>query len=385
MATIVGGIVMKKEMLAMILAGGKGTRLEKLTESVAKPAVPFGGRYRIIDFTLSNCANSSINDVGVVTQYEPRELNFHVGSGVNWGLSGIDSGVTILQPFSSSAGGKWFEGTADAILQNIAFIDHEDPEYLLVLSGDHIYKMNYDHMLETHKENNADLTIAVIEVPLDEASRFGIMNTDENDQIVEFEEKPANPKSNLASMGIYIFNWQSLRKLLVDSQETGVDMSDFGSNVIPRYINDQKNVVAYRFSGYWKDVGTVDSLWQANMDFLNLDNELNIHDRSWRIYTKNTMAPPEFIDETAEINESIVVDGCYVAGKVHRSVLSTDVQVGEGSEIIESVLMPGAKVGKNARLYRTIAGENSVINDGVTIDGSEGIQLVGHGEVIGGE
>ncbi|MHC5373666.1 glucose-1-phosphate adenylyltransferase [Enterococcus sp. LJL120] len=376
---------MKKEMLAMILAGGKGTRLEKLTESVAKPAVPFGGRYRIIDFTLSNCANSSINDVGVVTQYEPRELNFHVGSGVNWGLSGIDSGVTILQPFSSSAGGKWFEGTADAILQNIAFIDHEDPEYLLVLSGDHIYKMNYDHMLETHKENNADLTIAVIEVPLDEASRFGIMNTDENDQIVEFEEKPANPKSNLASMGIYIFNWQSLRKLLVDSQEAGVDMSDFGSNVIPRYINDQKNVVAYRFSGYWKDVGTVDSLWQANMDFLNLDNELNIHDRSWRIYTKNTMAPPEFIDETAEINESIVVDGCYVAGKVHRSVLSTDVQVGEGSEIIESVLMPGAKVGKNARLYRTIAGENSVINDGVTIDGSEGIQLVGHGEVIGGE
>ncbi|MHC5247943.1 glucose-1-phosphate adenylyltransferase [Enterococcus sp. LJL90] len=376
---------MKKEMLAMILAGGKGTRLEKLTESVAKPAVPFGGRYRIIDFTLSNCANSSINDVGVVTQYEPRELNFHVGSGVNWGLSGIDSGVTILQPFSSSAGGKWFEGTADAILQNIAFIDHEDPEYLLVLSGDHIYKMNYDHMLETHKENNADLTIAVIEVPLDEASRFGIMNTDENDQIVEFEEKPSNPKSNLASMGIYIFNWQSLRKLLVDSQETGVDMSDFGSNVIPRYINDQKNVVAYRFSGYWKDVGTVDSLWQANMDFLNLDNELNIHDRSWRIYTKNTMAPPEFIDETAEINESIVVDGCYVAGKVHRSVLSTDVQVGEGSEIIESVLMPGAKVGKNARLYRTIAGENSVINDGVTIDGSEGIQLVGHGEVIGGE
>lgn len=368
----------------MILAGGKGTRLSKLTETVAKPAVPFGGRYRIIDFTLSNCANSKINNVGVVTQYQPRQLNYHVGTGASWGLGGMDSGVTILQPYSSMEGEKWFKGTADAILQNIDFINHEDPEYLLVLSGDHIYKMDYDDMLENHKANNADLTVAVIEVPMEEASRFGIMNTDENNQIIEFEEKPAEPKNNMASMGIYIFNWAALKQLLVESQEQGIDMSDFGQNVIPEYIKENRRVFAYLFSGYWKDVGTIDSLWQANMDFIELNNELNIHDRSWRIYTKNTMAPPNFMDETADVTDSIVVDGCYVAGKVKKSVISNDVEIDEGAEIIESILMPGVRVEKNAKLIRTIVGENSVIKEGAEVIGNDEIQLVGHSEVIGG-
>lgn len=251
---------MKTKMLAMILAGGQGTRLGKLTKDIAKPAVPFGGRYRIIDFTLSNCANSNIRNVGVVTQYQPLALNAHIGNGASWGIDGINSGVTILQPYSSSEGGKWFEGTAHAIYQNIAYIDQMDPQYVLVLSGDHIYKMDYDLMLEAHEENNASLTVAVIEVPMDEASRFGIMNTDENDRIIEFEEKPEEPKNNLASMGIYIFNWGRLRNLLVNSYSKDDEMLDFGKHVIPAYLESGENVFAYRFNGYWKDVGTIDSL-----------------------------------------------------------------------------------------------------------------------------
>lgn len=374
---------MKTEMLAMILAGGQGTRLGKLTKNIAKPAVPFGGRYRIIDFTLSNCANSGIRNVGVVTQYQPLALNNHIGNGASWGLDGINSGVTILQPFSSSEGSKWFEGTAHAIYQNIAYIDQMDPQYVLVLSGDHIYKMDYEDMLETHKANNASLSVAVIEVPIKEASRFGIMNTDESDRIIEFEEKPEEPKNNLASMGIYIFNWGRLRNVLMNSYSKDGQMIDFGKHVIPNYLESGENVFAYRFSGYWKDVGTIDSLWEANMEFIEPDMELEIRDKSWRVFSKNTISPPHFLTETAAVKNSLIVDGCYVSGEINHSILSDDVQVKEGTVITDSVVMPGATIGKNVKIHRAIIGENAIVRDDAVIDGSEEIAVVGYSEVIG--
>lgn len=370
-------------MLAMILAGGQGTRLGKLTKNIAKPAVPFGGRYRIIDFTLSNCANSGIRNVGVVTQYQPLALNNHIGNGASWGLDGINSGVTILQPFSSSEGSKWFEGTAHAIYQNIAYIDQMDPQYVLVLSGDHIYKMDYEDMLETHKANNASLSVAVIEVPIKEASRFGIMNTDESDRIIEFEEKPEEPKNNLASMGIYIFNWGRLRNVLMNSYSKDGQMIDFGKHVIPNYLESGENVFAYRFSGYWKDVGTIDSLWEANMEFIEPDMELEIRDKSWRVFSKNTISPPHFLTETAAVKNSLIVDGCYVSGEINHSILSDDVQVKEGTVITDSVVMPGATIGKNVKIHRAIIGENAIVGDDAVIDGSEEIAVVGYSEVIG--
>ena len=370
-------------MLAMILDGGQGTRLGKLTKNIAKPAVPFGGRYRIIDFTLSNCANSGIRNVGVVTQYQPLALNNHIGNGASWGLDGINSGVTILQPFSSSEGSKWFEGTAHAIYQNIAYIDQMDPQYVLVLSGDHIYKMDYEEMLETHKANNASLSVAVIEVPIKEASRFGIMNTDENDRIIEFEEKPAEPKNNLASMGIYIFNWGRLRNVLMNSYSKDGQMIDFGKHVIPNYLESGENVFAYRFSGYWKDVGTIDSLWEANMEFIEPEMELAIRDKSWRVFSKNTISPPHFLTETAAVKNSLIVDGCYVSGEINHSILSDDVQVKEGTTITDSVIMPGATIGKNVKIHRAIIGENAIVGDNAVIDGSEEIAVVGYSEVIG--
>lgn len=370
-------------MLAMILAGGQGTRLGKLTKNIAKPAVPFGGRYRIIDFTLSNCANSGIRNVGVVTQYQPLALNNHIGNGASWGLDGINSGVTILQPFSSSEGSKWFEGTAHAIYQNIAYIDQMDPQYVLVLSGDHIYKMDYEDMLETHKANNASLSVAVIEVPIKEASRFGIMNTDESDRIIEFEEKPEEPKNNLASMGIYIFNWGRLRNVLMNSYSKDGQMIDFGKHVIPNYLESGENVFAYRFSGYWKDVGTIDSLWEANMEFIEPDMELEIRDKSWRVFSKNTISPPHFLTETAAVKNSLIVDGCYVSGEINHSILSDDVQVKEGTVITDSVVMPGATIGKNVKIHRAIIGENAIVRDDAVIDGSEEIAVVGYSEVIG--
>lgn len=275
---------MKNEMLALILAGGQGTRLGKLTQSIAKPAVQFGGRYRIIDFALSNCANSGIHNVGVVTQYQPLALNNHIGNGSSWGLDGINSGVSILQPYSASEGNRWFEGTSHAIYQNIDYIDSVNPEYVLILSGDHIYKMDYDDMLQSHKDNNASLTVAVLDVPLKEASRFGIMNTDANNRIVEFEEKPAQPKSTKASMGIYIFDWQRLRNMLVAAEKSKVGMSDFGKNVIPNYLESGESVYAYEFSGYWKDVGTIESLWEANMEYISPENALDSRNRQWKIY-----------------------------------------------------------------------------------------------------
>lgn len=374
---------MKNEMLGVILAGGKGTRLGKLTHNQAKPAVPFGGRYRIIDFTLSNCVNSGVKNIGVITQYQPLNLNAHIGNGASWGLDDLNAGVTILQPYSNNEGSKWFEGTAHAIYQNIGYIDQMDPEYILILSGDHIYKMDYEAMLDQHKETRASLTVAVIDVPWDEASRFGIMNTDDNNRIIDFEEKPAEPKSNHASMGIYIFNWKRLREVLVNSFTRNQDMVDFGKNVIPYYLKSGESVFAYNFKGYWKDVGTIDSLWHANMEFLDENNELNLQDRTWRIYSRNPIAPPQIIAETAEIKDAMIVDGSYIAGKVDHSILSANVRIQTGSVVTDSVIMPGAKIGKNVTIHRAIIGEGAVIGDDVVIDGTDEIAVIGNKEVVG--
>ncbi|SUN09882.1 Glucose-1-phosphate adenylyltransferase [Streptococcus agalactiae] len=374
---------MKNEMLALILAGGQGTRLGKLTQSIAKPAVQFGGRYRIIDFALSNCANSGINNVGVITQYQPLELNTHIGNGSSWGLDGIDSGVTVLQPYSATEGNRWFQGTSHAIYQNIDYIDRINPEYVLILSGDHIYKMDYDDMLQTHKDNLASLTVAVLDVPLKEASRFGIMNTDSNDRIVEFEEKPEHPKSTKASMGIYIFDWKRLRTVLIDGEKNGIDMSDFGKNVIPAYLESGERVYTYNFDGYWKDVGTIESLWEANMEYIGEDNKLHSRDRSWKIYSKNLIAPPNFMTEDANVKDSLVVDGCFVAGNVEHSILSTNVQVKPSAIIKDSFVMSGATIGEGAKINRAIIGEDAVIGDGVVIDGSKEVEVIGYKEVAG--
>lgn len=374
---------MKNEMLALILAGGQGTRLGKFTQSIAKPAVQFGGRYRIIDFALSNCANSGINNVGVITQYQPLELNTHIGNGSSWGLDGIDSGVTVLQPYSATEGNRWFQGTSHAIYQNIDYIDRINPEYVLILSGDHIYKMNYDDMLQTHKDNLASLTVAVLDVPLKEASRFGIMNTDSNDRIVEFEEKPEHPKSTKASMGIYIFDWKRLRTVLIDGEKNGIDMSDFGKNVIPAYLESGERVYTYNFDGYWKDVGTIESLWEANMEYIGEDNKLHSRDRSWKIYSKNLIAPPNFMTEDANVKDSLVVDGCFVAGNVEHSILSTNVQVKPNAIIKDSFVMSGATIGEGAKINRAIIGEDAVIGDGVVIDGSKEVEVIGYKEVAG--
>ncbi|HEN4475776.1 TPA: glucose-1-phosphate adenylyltransferase [Streptococcus agalactiae] len=374
---------MKNEMLALILAGGQGTRLGKLTQSIAKPAVQFGGRYRIIDFALSNCANSGINNVGVITQYQPLELNTHIGNGSSWGLDGIDSGVTVLQPYSATEGNRWFQGTSHAIYQNIDYIDRINPEYVLILSGDHIYKMNYDDMLQTHKDNLASLTVAVLDVPLKEASRFGIMNTDSNDRIVEFEEKPEHPKSTKASMGIYIFDWKRLRTVLIDGEKNGIDMSDFGKNVIPAYLESGERVYTYNFDGYWKDVGTIESLWEANMEYIGEDNKLHSRDRSWKIYSKNLIAPPNFMTEDANVKDSLVVDVCFVAGNVEHSILSTNVQVKPNAIIKDSFVMSGTTIGEGAKINRAIIGEDAVIGDGVVIDGSKEVEVIGYKEVAG--
>ena len=376
---------MKQDMIAMILAGGQGTRLGVLTKQTAKPAVPFGGKYRIIDFALSNCANSGIKNIGGVTQYQPLELNEHIGKGAAWGLTSRSGGATILQPYSSSDGEKWFKGTANAIYQNISYIDSLDPKYVLILSGDHIYKMDYAAMLEDHIKNKASLTVGVIPVSMKEASRFGIMNTDQNGRIIEFEEKPAQPKSNLASMGIYIFNWETLRRYLVEDQAKNREMEDFGKNVIPAYLSNAENCFAYSFEGYWKDVGTIESLWEANMEFLDPEHPLNISEDTWRIYTSNPVTPPQFLTEDAQIKHSLVVDGCYIAGQVDNSLLSRDVKVGPNSQVDHSVVMSSATIGKGCRVEYAIIGEQAVIADGASVIGTpDQIATVGYAEVVGG-
>lgn len=376
---------MKTEAVAMILAGGQGSRLGKLTKQMAKPAVSFGGNYRIIDFALSNCANSRINTVGVVTQYQPLVLNEHVGNGENWGLDRHSGGATILQPYSSIDGEKFFKGTSHAIYQNIDYIDLYNPEYVVVLSGDHIYKMDYEKMLEFHKAKNALLTIAVMPVPWEEASRFGIMNTDDTGRIVEFEEKPEEPKSNLASMGIYIFTWSRLKKYLQDAIAKGTPMDDFGHNVIPAYLRNSESIFAYQFDGYWKDVGTIESLWEANMEFLNPDHELNIRDSSWRIFSKVKNTTPQQITADAKVHNSMITDGCYVAGQVEHSILSNNVKIGRGSVVKDSVIMPNTVIGENCYIEKAIIGEGAYLYDGAKLIGETGsIAVVGNEERVGG-
>ena len=369
----------QNNMLAMILAGGRGSRLKDLTNKVAKPAVSYGGKYRIIDFPLSNCANSGINVVGVLTQYESVLLNSYVAQGRRWGLDSNGSGVFVLPPREKAdADLDVYRGTADAISQNIDFIDSYDPEYLLILSGDHIYKMDYDKMLSFHKEHNADATIAVIGVPIKEASRFGIMNTDENGKIVEFEEKPAEPKSNLASMGIYIFNWKLLRRLLVADMKNPDSSHDFGKDIIPTLLNDGKSLWAYQFKGYWKDVGTIDSLWEANMDLLDDKSGLNLEDPAWKIYTEDASALPQYIGPNARIKTAYITQGCKIDGEVTRSVLFTGSVVKPGAKVTETVLMPGAVVEEGAVVTRALVannvriGANAVVGDA----NSENIELV---------
>ena len=369
----------QNNMLAMILAGGRGSRLHELTNKVAKPAVSYGGKYRIVDFPLSNCANSGVDIVGVLTQYESVLLNSYVATGGRWGLDARESGVFVLPPREKAdADLDVYRGTADAISQNIDFIDKYSPEYLLVLSGDHIYKMNYDKMLDYHKEMNADATIAVIEVPMKEASRFGIMNTDGNGRIVEFEEKPEHPKSNLASMGIYIFNWKLLRKILLADMKNPDSHHDFGKDVIPCLLNDNKTLAAYKFKGYWKDVGTIDSLWEANMDLLDSRNELNLNDASWRIYTEDTPTLPQYIGPNAKIDIAFITQGCVVEGEVKHSVLFTGCKVGEGAKIIDSVLMPGVEVAAGAVVQRALVADNIKIGPEAVVGSadSENIELV---------
>ena len=369
----------QNNMLAMILAGGRGSRLHELTNKVAKPAVSYGGKYRIVDFPLSNCANSGVDIVGVLTQYESVLLNSYVAAGGRWGLDARESGVFVLPPREKAdADLDVYRGTADAISQNIDFIDKYSPEYLLVLSGDHIYKMNYDKMLEYHKEMNADATIAVIEVPMKEASRFGIMNTDGNGRIVEFEEKPEHPKSNLASMGIYIFNWKLLRKILLADMKNPDSHHDFGKDVIPCLLNDNKTLAAYKFKGYWKDVGTIDSLWEANMDLIDSRNELNLNDPTWKIYTEDTPALPQYIGPNAKIDKAFITQGCVVEGEVKHSVLFTGCKVGEGAKIIDSVLMPGVEVAAGAVVQRALVADNVKIGQDAVVGSadSENIELV---------
>lgn len=370
----------QNSMLAMILAGGRGSRLHDLTNKVAKPAVSYGGKYRIIDFPLSNCANSGIDVVGVLTQYESVELNSYVAAGGRWGLDSKDSGVYVLPPREKADTGlDVYRGTADAISQNIDFIDQYDPEYLLVLSGDHIYKMNYDKMLAFHKERQADATIAVIEVPLKEASRFGIMNTDgETDRITEFVEKPPVPESNLASMGIYIFNWKLLRKLLLADMKNPDSNHDFGKDIIPTLLGDEKRLFAYRFKGYWKDVGTIDSLWEANMDLLSPDNELDLSDLTWKIYTEDVTALPQYIGAEARIQNAYITQGCVIEGEVTNSVVFTGAKVRPGARVIDSVLMPGAIVEDGAVVIRALVANGVNIGKGALVGSadSEHIELI---------
>ncbi len=359
---------MKNEMIAMLLAGGQGSRLYALTSKVAKPAVPFGGKYRIIDYPLSNCVNSGIETVGVLTQYQPLELNSYIGSGQPWDLDRTLGGVHILPPYVTEGdAGTWYKGTANAIYQNIGFVDLYDPGYVVILSGDHIYEMDYGKMLAQHKETGAACTISVLEVTLDEAKRFGIMNVDEDDNIYEFEEKPAEPKSNLASMGIYIFTWEKLRRFLIEDEGDPQSNNDFGANIIPNMIAQNEKLVAYRFNGYWKDVGTISSLWDANMDMLANHSGQESTDSGWPIYARNPILPPHFMGESAEITHSLVTSGCEIYGKVENSVLFHSVQIEEGAKVNYSIIMPGAVVKEGAVVEYSIIAENAVIEAGAKV------------------
>ena len=357
----------KKECVAMLLAGGQGTRLGVLTKDVAKPAVPFGGKYRIIDFPISNTINSGIDTIGVLTQYQPFELNQYIGNGQPWDLDRLNGGAFVLPPYQRGKSGEWYKGTANAIYQNINFIDRYDPEYVLILSGDHIYKMDYAEMLAAHKKNKADCTIAVLEVSLEEATRFGIMNTNPDGSVYEFEEKPKHPKSTKASMGIYVFTWSKLRDYLIRDEEDKDSSNDFGKNIIPNMLADGQRLFAYDFSGYWKDVGTISSLWEANMDLLNPDSGLEINDRNWKIYARNTALPPQYIGDEAVITDSIISEGCSIRGNVAKSVIYQGAFIKKGAEVRDSIIMPGAYIGENARVSHAIVGWNTVVGKNCVI------------------
>ena len=357
----------KKECVAMLLAGGQGSRLYVLTKNVAKPAVPFGGKYRIIDFPLSNCINSGIDTVGVLTQYEPHVLNAYIGSGQTWDLDRLRGGVSVLPPYQRGKASEWYKGTANAIYQNIPFIADYDPEYVLILSGDHIYKMDYNKMLRQHKETGADATIAVLDVPLSEASRFGIMNCRPDGTIYEFEEKPKEPKSTLASMGIYIFSWKKLRKYLEEDEANSKSSNDFGKDIIPAMLANGEKMVSYRFEGYWKDVGTVESLWEANMDLLSPNSGLNLSDDSWKIYGRTTGSPPHFTAKGAKVQHTLLSEGCEIAGNVSESVLFSDVKVAKNANVEYSILMPGAVVEEGANVRYAIVASGAVIAKGASI------------------
>ncbi len=357
----------KKECVAMLLAGGQGSRLYVLTTKVAKPAVPFGGKYKIIDFPLSNCVNSGIDTVGVLTQYEPHALNSYIGSGQTWDLDRMRGGVYTLPPYQRSKGSEWYKGTANAIYQNINFIDEYDPDYVLVLSGDHIYKMNYNKMLQHHKQNEADATIAVLDVPIDEAPRFGIMNCNPDGSIYEFEEKPKHPKSTLASMGIYIFTWKKLRQYLIEDEAKEGSSNDFGKDIIPAMLGNGEKLISYRFEGYWKDVGTIESLWEANMDLLSPKSGLNLSDDTWRIYGRNNGAPPHFTSKEAKVTHSLISEGCEIRGNVSESVLFSDVIIGKGATVEYSILMPGAVIEPGASVRYSIVAEGAHICEGAVV------------------
>lgn len=382
----------KTECIAMLLAGGQGSRLGVLTRKIAKPAVPYGGKYRIIDFPLSNCTNSGIDTVGILTQYQPLELADYVGSGKAWDLDRLEGGVHILPPYQSTDGAGWYKGTANAIYQNIQFIERYDPEYVLILSGDHIYKMDYAKMIDSHKTTGADCTISVMEVPMEEASRFGIMNAREDGTIYEFEEKPKNPKSNLASMGIYVFSWDKLRKYLIEDENTEGSANDFGKNIIPAMLSDNQKMMAYRFEGYWKDVGTIDSLWDANLDLLNPKSDFDLTDPSWKIYCSTEGLPPQYISDSAHIENSLVTVGCNVYGNLDFSILFSDVTVEEGATVEYSLVMPGAKIKKGATVRYAIIAENTVVEENAVVGeppemmadiNDWGITVIGEGLKVG--
>ncbi len=376
----------KKECVAMLLAGGQGSRLYTLTSKIAKPAVSFGGKYRIIDFPLSNCINSGIDTVGVLTQYEPLELNDYIGNGQPWDLDRMYGGVHILSPYQAKRGKEWYKGTANAIYQNISFIKRYNPEYVLILSGDHIYKMNYDEMLDFHKENGADVTVATIEVPLEEASRFGVVNVGENNNIVEFEEKPKNPKSNLASMGIYIFNAKKLYSYLEEDEIREGSNNDFGKNILPAMLEAGEKMFAYVFHGYWKDVGTIDSLYEANMDLLGVSPVFDISDEDWKIHSKNPIAPPHYIGESGDVTGSIIALGCEIEGKVVNSILSANVTVEEGAIVSNSVIFSGAVIKSGAKIYNSIIDENVTIGENATVGALKKprkITVLGRGLTVG--
>lgn len=377
----------KKECVAMLLAGGQGSRLYALTHDMAKPAVPYGGKYRIIDFPLSNCVNSGIDTVGVLTQYQPLVLHDYIGNGQPWDLDKQYGGAHCLPPYQTALGAEWYKGTANAIYQNISFVDRYDPEYVVILSGDHIYKMDYNDMLEHHKAKNADATIAVLDVPMEEASRFGIMITNDEGDIIDFEEKPKQPRSTLASMGIYIFTWSKLKKYLIDNENNPDEDKDFGKAIIPNMMKAGEKLVAYAFDGYWKDVGTLDSLWEANMDLLNPNIPIDLYDPDWKMYSRNPVLPPQYIGADAVVENSMVTDGCVVEGTVDFSVIFEGVKIEPGATVTDSIIMPGSVIKSGASVEYAIVGENCVVGEGAqigarpeTFDNRDdwGIAVVGH-------